>query len=180
MWPCGISGRPGQALLPVGNGATLRHAQEPLTAHRRRPFSLPLSGTAPRSADSTQTRCSPSARADASARTAPNPAPPGKLFGPPRPRRDGRARPSAPTHPRSETLSLPWRRAQGAELTAGQVPAGRAHPKGPPPGQCVAEGHSRPPTAGRPGGDVSREAELHQCARQTLLVPTEDGPKLDL
>lgn len=82
--------------------------------------------------------------------------------------------------PRSETLSLPWRRAQGAELTAGQVPAGRAHPKGPPPGQCVAEGHSRPPTAGRPGGDVSREAELHQCARQTLLVPTKDGPKLDL
>lgn len=180
MWPCGISGRPGQVLLPVGNGATLRHAQEPLTAHRRRPFSLPLSGTAPRSADSTQTRCSPSARADASARTAPNPAPPGKLFGPPRPRRDGRARPSAPTHPRSETLSLPWRRAQGTELTAGQVPAGRAHPKGPPPGRCVAEGHSRPPTAGRPGGDVSREAELHQCARQTLLVPTEDGPKLDL
>lgn len=59
MWPCGISGRPGQVLLPVGNGATLRPAQEPLTAHRRRPFSLPLSGTAPRSADSTQTRCSP-------------------------------------------------------------------------------------------------------------------------
>lgn len=102
------------------------------------------------------------------------------IFGPPRPRRDGRARPSAPTRPRSETLSLPWRRAQGAELTAGQVPAGRAHPKGPPPGQCVAEGHSRPPTAGRPGGDVSREAELHQCARQTLLVPTKAGPKLDL
>lgn len=144
------------------------------------PSVSPYPAPPPRSADSTQTRCSPSARADASARTAPNPAPPGKLFGPPRPRRDGRARPSAPTHPRSETLSLPWRRAQGAELTAGQVPAGRAHPKGPPPGQCVAEGHSRPPTAGRPGGDVSREAELHQCARQTLLVPTKAGPKLDL